>query len=389
MRAVTVLGGGIVGLTLARELRRRGLEVDLLDSRSVGTGATGASTGILTPPQHARTPFYQLRTRAWQMWPEYAATLSAESGIDVGYLRCGAIDIRERTIRNPQRELRKLRDSGGRVEVLTRDQIRQLLPDLVRSPEAGLLVEMEARIDPLATIEALRRSCHGAGVNIRENLGPIRIEPIGDGGITLVATAGIELSQPSEQRSVILAAGWESVSAALAVAPSPLPLEPVPGEAITLDLAAPAHLVHFNLLRDGFRDPSGNRSIYSWIPAPGGGSWLGNSVASGNRVEQTVGDPSSDAVAPTAEGRDELVEVARSIFGEDVESRITGHRAGIRPKATRHGGPLLGRWPGRPQLWVATGHYRAGLLIGPVTATMVVDSMLDGSPIPEEFQLPC
>jgi glycine/D-amino acid oxidase-like deaminating enzyme len=173
------------------------------------------------------------------MWPEYAATLSAESGIDVGYLRCGAIDIRERTIRNPQRELRKLRDSGGRVEVLTRDQIRQLLPDLVRSPEAGLLVEMEARIDPLATIEALRRSCHGAGVNIRENLGPIRIEPIGAGGITLVATGDIELSQPSEQRSVILAAGWESVSAALAVAPSPLPLEPVPGEAITLDPAHP------------------------------------------------------------------------------------------------------------------------------------------------------
>jgi hypothetical protein len=145
------------------------------------------------------------------MWPEYAATLSAESGIDVGYLRCGAIDIRERTIRNPQRELRKLRDSGGRVEVLTRDQIRQLLPDLVRSPEAGLLVEMEARIDPLATIEALRRSCHGAGVNIRENLGPIRIEPIGAGGITLVATAGIELFQPSEQRSVILAAVMSAI----------------------------------------------------------------------------------------------------------------------------------------------------------------------------------
>ena len=332
------------------------------------------------------------------MWPEYAATLSAESGIDVGYLRCGAVDIRERTIRNPQRELRKLRDSGGRVEVLSRDQIRQLLPDLVRSPEAGLLVEMEARIDPLATIEALRRSCHGAGVKFRENLGPIRIEPIGAGGITLVATGGIELSQPSEQRSVILAAGWESVSAALAVAPTPLPLEPVPGEAITLDLPAPAHLVHFNLLRDGFRDPSGNRSIYSWIPAPGGGSWLGNSVASGHQVasghpvtdgDRAAVDRSSDAVEPTAEGREELVEVARSIFGEEVESRITGHRAGIRPKATRHGGPLLGRWPGRPQLWVATGHYRAGLLIGPATATMVVESMLDGAPIPEEFQLPC
>ncbi|MDE0960620.1 MAG: FAD-dependent oxidoreductase [Planctomycetota bacterium] len=388
MRSVTVLGGGIVGLTISRELRRRGIEVELLESRSIGSGATGASTGILTPPQHSRTPFYQLRTLAWKNWPQYAASLAAETGIDVGYRRCGAIDIRERTIRNPQREVKKLRDCGGRVEVLSQDQIRELLPDMVRSPEAGLRVEMEARIDPLATTEALRRSCHGAGVSIRENLGPIRIEPLGEGGISLVASGDIELSQPSEQHKVILAAGWESVSAALAMPPTPLPLDPVPGEAITLDLPAPPHMVHFNLLREGFRDPSGNRSIYSWIPAPDGTSWLGNSVASGHRDGGRTEAWSSAAVEPTAEGRDELVEVARSLFGAGVESRITDHRAGIRPKATRHGGPLLGMWPGRPQLWVATGHYRAGLLLGPATATMVVDSMLDGAPIPEQFQLP-
>ena len=80
--------------------------------------------------------------------------------------------------------------------------------------------------------------------------------------------------------------------------------------------------------------------------------------------------------------------MALSMFGPGVENRITDHRAGIRPKATRHGGPLLGMWPGRPQLWVATGHYRAGLLVGPATATMVVDSMLDGTEIPEEFCVP-
>ena len=171
MRSVVVLGGGIVGLTMARELRGRGVEVELLESRRIGTGATAASTGILTPPQHTRTPFYQLRTLAWHSWPQFADDLAIETGIDVGYRRCGGIDIRERTMRNPQREVRKLRNSGGRVEVLTGAEIRQLLPQMVRTPEAGLRVEMEARIDPLATIEALRQSCLASGVRIREDLG--------------------------------------------------------------------------------------------------------------------------------------------------------------------------------------------------------------------------
>jgi glycine/D-amino acid oxidase-like deaminating enzyme len=161
----------------------------------------------------------------------------------------------------------------------------------------------------------------------------------------------------------------------------------VPGEAIALDIEAPPHLVHFNVALSGFRDASGNRSIYSWIPAPDGSSWLGNSVASGHR-NGADGVPPQEAVEPTREGHQELVEVALSMFGPGVENRITDHRAGIRPKATRHGGPLLGMWPGRPQLWVATGHYRAGLLVGPATATMMVDAMLDGAVIPEEFCLP-
>ena len=384
MRSVVVLGGGIVGLTMARELRGRGVEVELLESRRIGTGATAASTGILTPPQHTRTPFYQLRTLAWHSWPQFADDLAIETGIDVGYRRCGGIDIRERTMRNPQREVRKLRNSGGRVEVLTGAEIRQLLPQMVRTPEAGLRVEMEARIDPLATIEALRQSCLASGVRIREDLGPIRIEPQGAAGIHLAGRQDLQLEQPSEHRKVVLAAGWESATAALAVPPSPLPLEPVPGEAIALDIEAPPHLVHFNVDLSGFRDSSGNRSIYSWIPAPDGSSWLGNSVASGHRN----GVDPRDAVEPTREGHQELVEVALSMFGPGVENRITDHRAGIRPKATRHGGPLLGMWPGRPQLWVATGHYRAGLLVGPATATMVVDSMLDGTEIPEEFCVP-
>ena len=87
-------------------------------------------------------------------------------------------------------------------------------------------------------------------------------------------------------------------------------------------------------------------------------------------------------------GLEQLLVAAQSMFGAEVRNRVPEHWAGIRPKAMRHGGPLLGQWPGRPQLWIATGHYRTGLLVGPATASMVVDAMLGGAQIPESFSIP-
>ncbi|MGE4602973.1 MAG: FAD-binding oxidoreductase, partial [Planctomycetota bacterium] len=161
----------------------------------------------------------------------------------------------------------------------------------------------------------------------------------------------------------------------------PLPLDPVRGEAIALDIPAPDHIVTFDARQEAIEDAAGNRSRFSWIPAPNGKSWLGNSVGTDQQEEP----PSPE---PTAMGLEQLLVAAQSMFGAEVRNRVTDHWAGIRPKAMRHGGPLLGRWPGRPQLWIATGHYRTGLLVGPATASMVADAMLGGAQIPESFSIP-
>ncbi len=375
-----VVGGGVVGLSLARELCRRSIEVDLLESRDCGSGASSAATGVLKAPPHTSSPFFQLRHQGWEQWPVLAAELEQETGIDVEYRRCGGIDIRDGTQRDPQRAIAALPQTGGEIRLLSAADLEQLLPTIRRSPGAGLFIENEARVDPRALIGALRQSCLQSGVRIHEQLGPIAVKPKGGDGIELVGNLPPELIQHHDL-PVLLAAGWESAAALLDMPPSPLPLDPVRGEAIALDIPAPPHIVTFDARHDSIIDPAGNRSRFSWIPAPGGKSWLGNSV--GAEL-----DDSAPSCQPSRSGLEQLLDVAQSMFGESVRDAVIGHWAGIRPKAMRHGGPLLGQWPGRPQLWIATGHYRTGLLVGPVTARMVVEALLDATPIADSFSIP-
>ncbi|MEE2882270.1 MAG: FAD-dependent oxidoreductase [Planctomycetota bacterium] len=379
-QTVIVLGAGVVGLSLARELSRRSVEVDLLDSRHCGSGASLAATGVLKAPPHTSTPFFQLRQQGWEHWPVLAAELEQETGIEVGYHCCGGIDIRDATQRDPQRAVAALPQIGGEVRVLSATDLEQLLPTVQRRLIAGLFIEHEARVDPKALIGALRQSCLQSGVRIHEQLGPIVVEPRDADGIALVGQLPPQL-EGRHGFPVVLAAGWESATALLDMPPAPLPLDPVRGEAIALDIPAPPHIVTFDAKQDSIQDEAGNRSRFSWIPAPDGKSWLGNSVG----TEQPQRSPSAQ---PTELGLEQLLAAAQSLFGDSVRKRVIDHWAGIRPKAMRHGGPLLGRWPGRPQLWVATGHYRTGLLVGPTTARMMAEAMLDGVPIPQSFSIP-
>ena len=385
MRSVVILGGGIIGLLLAREFRLRGVAVHLLEARGVGQGCSRASTGILKPPEHQRTPFFQLRQGGWEAWPHLARQLREETGIDPGYRCCGGIDLRAGTIRNPGRARERLLDSGGQVEILDGRQIGELLPGLDWTPAAGLLVEREAQLDPLSTLKALKSSCLAAGVVIEDQLGEIRVEPVAEQQITLRSSSGRSLPTISADQKVIVAAGWESVAATVAMEGVSLPLDPVCGEAISLDIPAPRHMVHLDGAPDGLKDPSGNRFKYSWIAAPDGSSWLGNSV-----TETTPGGEFTTRgdAGVTAAGREELLTVARKLFGAAVEERVVEHWAGFRPKAMRHGGPLLGQWPGMDRLWIATGHYRTGFLVGPSSARLLADAILEGEPIPETFSIP-
>ena len=379
--SVTILGAGVIGLSIAREARLRGLEVQVLDSRKMGSSCTHAATGVLKAPDHRRSPYLDLRHQSWEEWPLFAEQLKLESGgIDCGFRVCGGLDLRDRTVRDPQRAIEKLYGSGGAVRILEQAELASLLPEMGRSPDAGVYLEHQAVVDPAALMNALEKSCVSLGVKLRMGLGEITLRSDASGH--WVCSAGEGLSPVADVRNpLVLSAGWETSLLTDPFLKQPLPLQPVRGEAISLDIPAPPHIVTFDAVLKDVEDPAGNRSRFSWIPGPGGISWFGNSV--GDTGEGRERDPQ-----PTLTGRARLVEAAESFFGKGVADKVTQHWAGLRPKSLRHGGPLLGPLSGKRDVWVATGHYRTGILIGPLTARWLVESILGDREIPDSFSIP-
>ncbi|MGB1661727.1 MAG: NAD(P)/FAD-dependent oxidoreductase [Planctomycetota bacterium] len=381
LQSLTILGAGVIGLSVARQARLRGLPVRVLDSRSFGTSCSHAATGVLKAPEHRRSPYLDLRHQSWEEWPQLAEQLKDESGgVDCGFRICGGLDLRDRTVQDPHRALEKLHGSGGNVRVLDQQELQRLLPEMHREPQAGLYIEHQAVVDPDGLMEALRRSCLGMGVEITDDLGEISLG-IEEGHRIVRSSLETPLPPIDEKNPLVLSAGWETSALINPALVKPLPLKPVRGEAIALDIPAPPHIVTFDAKLADVDDPSGNRSRFSWIPGPGGSSWFGNSVGDTGEGKETLPEP-------TATGRARLIEAAISFFGSGVESRIVRHWAGLRPKSLRHGGPLMGPIDTGRTLWIASGHYRTGLLIGPKTAEWLVDSLTGKNEILENFSIP-
>lgn len=379
--SLTILGAGVIGLSVAREARLRGLTVRVLDTRAPGGGCTHSATGVLKAPDHRRSPYLDLRHLSWEDWPRFAESLKEESGgIDVGLKICGGLDLRDQTIRNPQRAVEKLYGSGGAVRILEKEELSKILPAMKRNPTAGVFIEHQAVVDPAGMMRALHASCLALGVEIYHELGEISVDSTAD-GLKVRVPHPIQVPESSSRHPIVLSAGWETSSLTDPHLQAPLPLEPVRGEAIALDIPAPPHIVTFDAVLKDVEDPAGNRSRFSWIPGPGGISWFGNSV--GDTGEGRERDP-----RPTETGRARLVEAAESFFGKGMTDQVIRHWAGLRPKSLRHGGPLLGPLAENRNVWVATGHYRTGLLIGPLTARWLVESILGDREIPQAFSVP-
>ena len=195
--------------------------------------STHAATGVLKAPEHRRSPYLDLRHQSWEEWPQLAEQLMAESGgVDCGFRICGGLDLRDRTVQDPHRALEKLHGSGGNVRVLDQQELKRLLPEMHREPQAGLYIEHQAVVDPGGLMEALRRSCLGLGAEIAHDLGEISL---GFEEGRRIVRSSLEASLPpiDEKNPLILSAGWETSALINPALEKPLPLKPV-GEAIAL-----------------------------------------------------------------------------------------------------------------------------------------------------------
>lgn len=348
---VLVLGGGLIGLCVARELAGRGLRVELLDARTTGAGASSAGAGLLAPISDWRSTgvFVEICRRARDDWRRFRDELVAESGREVEYDGGGAILVacddddghaldRERAI---------AAEAGEEWTELELSEVRRWVPDLAPTVLRAALLPGEHRVDNVAACAALADVCRRRQVRIREGFPVDRVTATRQG--VVVEGRGVTLAGAA---LVVAGGAWSGNIAGL----PPLPVHPVRGQMLRLVEAA-------------------------W-PWRGSLRWRGRYVvrrgADGLLVGATIEEAGFDA-RPTLAGIRELLGFAGELFPALARAPLDSVWAGLRP-GSPDGRPLLGRLDERP-LFLACGHYRNGILLAPWTGGEIAAALVDGRQI--------
>jgi glycine oxidase len=348
-----VVGGGVIGLTVAWRARQRGIGVTVLERDAVGQGTSRVAAGMLAPVAEvefgpAGRRLLDLGLRSAAMWPLFAADLEERSGVDVGLRRTGtlllAADADEAAELERQLEFR--RALGLDVRRLAPSAARELEPALAPVLRMALEVPDDHAVDPRRVLAALRRACEADGVVLREGQEVAGLELGGDRVAGLVLSNGERLGSGA----VVLAAGpWSGAIEGLP-RPARMPVRPVKGQILRLrDPEGPGLLERVLRYRGGYVVPRGD----------------------GRYVLGATVEERGFELGATAGGVYELLRDAHELLPGISELEIEELSTGLRP-GTPDNLPAIGRGAVEGLLW-ATGHHRNGILLAPLTAELIVD----------------
>ncbi|MER8011669.1 glycine oxidase ThiO [Streptomyces sp. NPDC094149] len=361
---VLVIGGGIIGLVTAWRAAQRGLATAVVDPEP-GGGAAQVAAGMLaavTELHYGEQTLLGLNLASARRYPDFAAELTEATGHDLGYRRCGTLAVAlDADDRAHLRELHVLqRQSGLESEWLSGRDCRRLEPMLAPGVRGGLRVDGDHQIDPRRLARALVAACERAGV-VFHRVWAESFRVVRDRAAGVVTADGSELSAGQ----VVLAAG--SLSGRLPGVPDDVlpPVRPVKGQ--VLRLTVPKRYAPF--LSRTVRAMVRGSHVYL-VPRENG--------------ELVVGATSEELgwdTTVTAGGVYELLRDAHELVPGITELPLTETRAGLRPGSPDNA-PLLGPTE-LPGLLLATGHYRNGVLLTPVTGDAMAHVLATGE-LPEE-----
>ncbi|MFB9638939.1 glycine oxidase ThiO [Streptomyces spiralis] len=361
---VLVIGGGIIGLVTAWRAVQRGFATAVVDP-DPGGGAAQVAAGMLaavTELHYGEQTLLGLNLASARRYPDFAAELTELTGHDLGYRRCGTLAVAlDADDRAHLRELHDLqRASGLESEWLSGRECRRLEPMLAPGVRGGLRVDGDHQIDPRRLAAALVAACERAGVVLHRAWAE-RLTVRGGRAAGCVLRDGTELGAGQ----VVLAAG--SRSGQLAGVPDEVlpPVRPVKGQ--VLRLTVPKRYAPF--LSRTVRAMVRGSHVYL-VPRVSG--------------ELVVGATSEELgwdTTVTAGGVYELLRDAHELVPGITELPLTETRAGLRPGSPDNA-PLLGPTE-LDGLLLATGHYRNGVLLTPVTGDAMAHVLTTGE-LPDE-----
>ncbi len=351
-QSIGIVGGGVIGLSIAWELSRRGHQVSVFDVGRMGRKASWAGAGILVPANHHTMthPLDQLMGVGSELHQTWAAQLLEETGIDNGYRECGGLYLARTAGERAALRGQMLHWQQYDVAFETIENLTELKLDWATDGEPILAIRVpgESQICNPDHLEALLAVCRRRGVGLHED-GDVRLQASGD-AIDCVAT---DSGRFRFDQVVVSAGAWST--RVLQTLDVDLPMIPVRGQILLYKLPSPQFRFVIN---------EGSRYI---VPREDG------HVIVGSTTEEVGFDEST-----TDEKLGELSEFARSLVPALNENCLKRSWAGLRP-ASHDGFPFLGRVTDFRNLLVATGHFKSGLQMSTATAVLMSDT-IEGRP---------
>jgi glycine oxidase len=353
---VVVVGGGIIGLAVAYYLAREQVQVTLVERGAVGREASWAAAGYLSYQGENNTPGPRLdlvRTSRL-MYDGWIEELQEFTAADTGFWRCGLLELclNEAEAHEMQARLDWQQAAGFNINWLDAAAVRQRQPHL--APEipvqGGLLLPDVAQVRPPRLLKALTEAVIRQGVQVREHTPVTAITRDHDRVTGVTISHGDPIAAPI----VINAAG--SWAAQLGPEMARLPVKPIKGTIVLLETPAPP-------TRELLDSSQG--SLYPRAD---------NKVLLGATVEDVGFDK-----RVTLASVDQLVHQAITLMPTLKDATLVTAWSGLRPY-THDNLPYLGPIPGLRGAYAATGHFRSGILLAPVTGLLIKEMILGQSP---------
>ncbi|WP_156291234.1 glycine oxidase ThiO [Oceanobacillus salinisoli] len=343
---VVVIGGGIIGCSIAYYLAKEKVEVAVLDSGSIGAKTTSAAAGMLGAHSECNensSAFFPFARESQKKYFELKDELYALSGVDIGYREGGILKLAF-----SEEDIHALNHLLVRptVEWLNESEIRKMEPGLSPDVLGAAYIKDDVNVIPTRTCESFAKSAQTLGTQFFEYSHVYGIEK--QDGNYIVQTANGDI----EARHVVVATGVfsKALFKNLGITEE---LTPVKGESIIVHYEKPV-LTH-TLFHD---------SCYI-VPRNNGKLIIGATM---------VEDDWSDTVS--LQGVNFLIEKANTMLPAASAFKIAGFKVGLRP-GTFDGHPFIGRHPEEERVLIASGHYRNGILLAPETGQMICDFILD------------
>ena len=348
---VVIIGGGVIGLAIARALALRGVhDVCLVERGTLGTEASFAAAGMLLPQVEAdaEDDFFKLACRSRDLYPSFAKDLRDETGIDVELDTTGTLylALNEHDHEEIEKRYEWQKRAGLSVDLLNTAEARELEPCISESVFGALLFPNDIQVENRRLLSALANSVNNLGISV---LTETNVESL---DIERAWVEGVQTNHGTIRcKSIVIAAGTWSGSLPRS---SVLPIQPVRGQMICLESKP-------QLTRHVLYSPRG------YLVPRQDGRLLAGSTSENAGFAKRV----------TAGGISSILQNTLEISPAIGTLPVVDTWAGLRPRPA-DGLPVLGACGEIDGVFYATGHYRNGILLAPLTAELITEAIVAG-----------